>query len=170
MAKANIYYNQKADTIINDLRSYTDQRCRLQRQICGCPQCFESDYRELRSCGCDRCYDTYKQLRQRQEQHRYGYMPDRYSQMTPGVYATGIDLGYEPKQLTSGDDMNLVDKVKNLKLSAADKLLRKHGVVDSDGNLTGVGEDLLQVKLFEAYKEDIVADLKAVDAAEKGKK
>lgn len=73
-------------------------------------------------------------------------------------------------QLTSGDkEMNLVDKVKNLKLSAADKLLRKHDVVDAEGDLTETGQELIWAKLLDAYKEDLVADLKAVDAAEKSK-
>lgn len=59
--------------------------------------------------------------------------------------------------------MNLVQKVKNLKLSAADKLLRKHNVVDSEGSITSTGKDLLWDKLLENYKDELVADLKAIE-------
>jgi len=71
-------------------------------------------------------------------------------------------------RLTSGEkDMNLVEKVKNLKLSAADKLLRKHDVVDAEGDLTETGQELIWAKLLDKFKDELVADLKAVDASEK---
>lgn len=72
--------------------------------------------------------------------------------------------------LTGEKDMNLVEKVKNLKLSAADKLLRKHDVVDAEGDLTETGQELVWAKLLEQFKDELVSDLKAVDKECKEKK
>lgn len=66
--------------------------------------------------------------------------------------------------------MNIVEKVKNLRLSAADKLLRKHGVVDAEGDLTETGQELIWDKLLAQYKDELVKDLKAVDTEAKEKK
>jgi hypothetical protein len=63
--------------------------------------------------------------------------------------------------------MSLVKSIKELTLSTDDRLLRKYGVVTETGDLTETGESLLILKALETYKDAIVADLKALEAAEK---
>lgn len=172
------------------------ERCRnAARHHCDCYACLRDELVETRRCGCGDCYYRYRELehRMRYVEYREVHTPrmygksssmqifyDEYKNVTPEMeeymkkylsmdFAQGIDQTVI-KQLTSGEkNMNLVDKVKNLKLSAADKLLRKHDVVDAEGDLTETGQELIWAKLLDAYKVDLVADLKAVDAAEKGK-
>lgn len=130
---------------------------------CNAPRCLEERMQFHMRCGCFECGIRYRQVRHEIERQR----SDPY-------YQRREQIGYwnEPviKQLTSGDDMNLVEKVKNLKLSAADKLLRKHGVVDAEGDLTETGQDLVWAKLLDAYKDEIVTDLKAIDKEAKTSK
>lgn len=184
--------------VIEKMRSM-DRPCPRSRHRCDCYSCLRDLMHEQRRCGCRDCFYEFKKTEERlhytqyRENHMYQrgmryerVVYDEYATMDPkqakalaGMfeqqYTVGIDLGlvdkgYTPKQLTSGDDMNLVEKVKNLKLSAADKLLRKHGVVDAEGDLTETGQDLIWGKLLDQFKTELVADLKAVDAEAKGKK
>lgn len=129
---------------------------------------YEEHIYLLRRCGCRRCYDEFN-ARQMRGHSETTYIENM--QITPGITFAGPvqAINVDTKQLMSGDNMNLVQKVKNLKLSAADKLLRKHDVVDAEGDLTDIGQDLIWAKLLDAYKDDLVADLKAVDAETKKK-
>lgn len=81
-----------------------------------------------------------------------------------GVYVNSLKL--------VGDNMsdNITDKIKDLNLSADDKLLRQYGVVDDCGNLTDAGTTILRNLLFEANKEAVVKAVKAVDDEEKASK
>lgn len=65
--------------------------------------------------------------------------------------------------------MNIVEKVRSIKLSAGDKLLRKHGIVDQEGVLTEEGQELIWDKLFAQFKDELVADLKEVEKENKCK-
>jgi len=73
----------------------------------------------------------------------------------------------QAQQLTGGKEVNLVEKVKSLTLSADDKLLRKHNVVNKDGDLTGTGEQILAAILLDEYKAKIVAKVKEAVKEEK---
>jgi hypothetical protein len=64
----------------------------------------------------------------------------------------------------------IVNKVKDLTLSADDKLLRNQGVTDAQGNVTEEGQEILLAVLFEANKAEIVARVKKVVAEEKAEK
>lgn len=164
-------YSSSTDLSYEQIRRHEQMMLRRHatRHHCDCFACLRERMYEYRKCGCRECYEEYKYTERMMmtREYRAEHTPQvvYYNNVEPLQFYDG-----SKKQLSSGEDMNIVEKVKNLKLSAADKLLRKHGIVDSDGNLTGTGEELLQEKLFEAYKDEIVADLKAVEASEKGKK
>jgi hypothetical protein len=64
----------------------------------------------------------------------------------------------------------IVNKVKDLTLSADDKLLRNQGVTDNQGNMTTEGQEILLAVLFEANKAEIVERVKKVVAEEKAEK
>jgi hypothetical protein len=75
------------------------------------------------------------------------------------------------KKLIGDGNMNIVEKVKQLALNADDKLLRKYSVVDSEGDLTDEGIEILNTVLLEQFKSQIVEKIKAVEESEKkGKK
>lgn len=154
----------------------TMSRCRVEgvrRPSCDCYACLRQFADLLNRCGCDRCYYEHRDTRQRTEYSQYQdrhIVEMRHYQMQ--MQSVRVEFKPDEKYLAKfiGEkEMNIVEKVKNLKLSAGDKLLRKHNVVDAEGNLTDTGQDLIWDKLLEAHKDEIVKDLKAVDAAEKAK-
>lgn len=146
------------------------------------PHCFDEEciyrfLRELRDCGCNRCYEEYRFEERRLYQ---GYYRGRRHEIRTEVRrevvyineAGMIDFNKlnEIKQLGDGK-MNIVQKVKALALNADDKLLRKYGVVDTDGDLTDDGIEILNTVLLEQFKSQIVEKVKAVaDEEKKGKK
>jgi hypothetical protein len=73
---------------------------------------------------------------------------------------------------TKGDTNMSVSpqEIKNLKLSEGDRLLREAGFVDEAGNLTGFGDQVVRDKAFEAYKDEIVNDLRTINKAKKAVK
>jgi len=166
--KSGMWYAQYTETKTM-ANTYYDRRCeRPRRPACDCYECMEHFTYDLRRCGCNRCYDEYQYTKDRQRGQQYRSHRETY-QYTQMLNMQINPLGQlKPMRLTSGEkDMNLVEKVKNLKLSAADKLLRKHDVVDAEGDLTETGQELIWAKLLDQFKDELVADLKAVDASEK---
>jgi len=57
--------------------------------------------------------------------------------------------------------------VKNTKLTADDRLLRKEGLEDENGNMTSTGKDLMLERLWAAERTKIAAEVKAARAQEK---
>lgn len=171
---------------------YGNQRRRPPRlHGCDCADCLYRYIQELKQCGCNHCYYEmrYAEDRLRCNRHVSCRPVERIREVKYVTYdeASNIDLKAlqnvqhqflqeypatikQAKQLTTGDKMNIVEKVKNLRLSAADKLLRKHGVVDAEGDLTETGQELIWDKLLAQYKDELVKDLKAVDTEAKEKK
>lgn len=62
---------------------------------------------------------------------------------------------------------SIVKKIKDLKLTESDRLLRKHGFEDENGNMTSEAMDLineeLQQERWDKRRLEIAADLKLVD-------
>ena len=56
--------------------------------------------------------------------------------------------------------------IREATLSKEDRLLRKHGVVSDQGNITAVGRRVLADILFEEYKDQIVERVSLVEEAE----
>lgn len=74
------------------------------------------------------------------------------------------------EQSKEGIVMSTVKKLKELAMSADDKLLRKYEVVNECGELTCEGKEVLMDVLFEQNKKAVVDQLKALDAEEKASK
>lgn len=65
---------------------------------------------------------------------------------------------------------NIVNKIKDLKLSTEDRNLRKAGLVDDRGDLTGDGKEVLLALVFKDYKAIIAGQaLKVLDDEKKKK-
>jgi hypothetical protein len=143
------------------------RHCPPRRNSCKCPVHLRERLNALSRCGCRSCYLEYKHIRVSAwpEEHRGWTCNEYYSEVFAPLTETRVI-----NQLSSGENMNIVDKVKNLKLSSADKLLRKHSIVDAEGDLTGAGKELIWGMLLEEYKDVLVADLKEVEKADKAKK
>ena len=66
---------------------------------------------------------------------------------------------------------SIIKKIKDIKLSQEDRLLRKHGFEDEDGKMTSEAMDLMdeeiQQERWEKRRLEIAADLKLVEAQEK---
>lgn len=72
-------------------------------------------------------------------------------------------------QETNPKEVNTMDtatKLRDLKLSDDDKLLRKYQVIDNTGKLTSTGETITIQFLYELNKAKIVAELTKLDATE----
>lgn len=66
----------------------------------------------------------------------------------------------------SNDMTNTSQKIKELSLDEDTRLLRKHNVINTEGDITGNGVDVLIDLLLEENRDKVVAKLKALDAAE----
>lgn len=73
------------------------------------------------------------------------------------------------KHTMKGKVMSVVDKLKNLNLDGDERLLRKYGILDETGALTNEGTQTTRDYAFKLVREDILADLKKLEAAEKAK-
>lgn len=69
-----------------------------------------------------------------------------------------------------GENMDTVQKLKQLALSPQDRLLRKHGVVNDCGEVTADGKTVLWSLILEQYKDDLVAQLQQVEDEDKAEK
>jgi hypothetical protein len=67
---------------------------------------------------------------------------------------------------------NVTQEIKNLKLSADDRLLLENGLIDQNGNVQQTGENTLWPYILKQYKTQVVHDIrkaiKAKKAAEEG--
>lgn len=92
--------------------------------------------------GCDSCYNTY--------------------------YLESCDAWYHEDDLqliTDGENtMNPTQILKEAKLTPADRLLRKMGLEDSNGNRTSTADQVLAERAWAATREDVANDLKAAEA------
>lgn len=90
-----------------------------------------------------------------------------------------MQLGYEESNLeliksnesscnsinkTGGIMSNITTFVKNLALSANEKLLRKHGFRDSCGVYTADAKEFALIKLCKSYRKDMVEIAKGLEA------
>lgn len=100
-----------------------------------------------------------------------------YERMTDLLNKYMNDFTPSPMQLPDGaklieeeKEMSTYQKLKDLTKGADQKLLEKYDILDSEGDLTEEGYRVTLAKLFENVKNDIVADLKKVDEADKKSK
>lgn len=69
-----------------------------------------------------------------------------------------------------GDNMSVAQEIQDLDLSADDAMLLKHNLIHRDGTLTPDGLESIYALSLKAYKPDLVAALKKIDAAKKAAK
>lgn len=86
-------------------------------------------------------------------------------------YYLGVDFGYESKPKRKSFMSNIVEKIKNLKLSETDRILRKHGLEDENGRMTSEAMDLMDEELqqdrWKTRREEIAKDILAVESEDK---
>jgi len=79
-------------------------------------------------------------------------------------------MGYKDEDCAKacdGDSRgNLAKRVKDLKLTDDERLLRKYNVVYDDGQLTHSGKELIFQLLLDDYQEEIVEKLRELEEAE----
>lgn len=64
----------------------------------------------------------------------------------------------------------LAQQLKDLELGDEQRVLLKYGLVDRGGLITHKGKEVLLNKLLEAYSEEIVEDLQALEVAQEAKR
>lgn len=57
----------------------------------------------------------------------------------------------------------IVEKLRNLNLTNDDRLLRKYGITDAQGNITEDGKSALVDLLFKANRKEVIAELQKLD-------
>jgi hypothetical protein len=66
---------------------------------------------------------------------------------------------------------SIVEKIKNLKLSETDRILRKHGFEDESGKMTEEAENLMDEEILQERwlkrREEIATDIKSVEESDK---
>jgi len=80
--------------------------------------------------------------------------------------------GYQTQTNTNPKEtpVEIAKRLRELKLSKADRLLYKHGLITESGQLTDTGRQVVLEAAFATVKDGIVADLEALDAEDKSKK
>lgn len=75
---------------------------------------------------------------------------------------------------TNGENITMsvsVQEIQDLKLSDDDRLLHEAGFINRDGSLTDAGKEVVTYKTFvNTVKNDLVADVKAINKAKAAKK
>jgi hypothetical protein len=75
---------------------------------------------------------------------------------------------YQPNLPTKKNIMcEIIEKIKSLALSGDDRILRKYGVEDSEGQPTEIGLKMAALKCYADKRAEIIADLKKVEESEK---
>lgn len=94
-----------------------------------------------------------------------------YGQQTVSTITTTGFYPFGTNQLTPKEKpMSIVTKLKNLELTTDEKLLRKYGLKDSDGDWTDEATEVLDNMLLEERKADLIDKVKKLDAEEKAAK
>jgi len=128
---------------------------------------------------CMSCYKGLCQCPQRQpdgswKKEAIEKAPEEGAEFNPsmwriGYYSTGDGTSPTPKK--KGFMSNIVEKIKNLKLSATDRVLRKHGLEDENGKATEEAARMMKEELLDerwaSRREAIAADLTKIDEEEK---
>lgn len=84
------------------------------------------------------------------------------------IYDTGITNNglfmsrFELITSQENENMDTLNKLQNMELSPETRLLREYSILDTEGNLTTTGKDVLLHMLFNENEKKIVAKLKEV--------
>lgn len=73
-------------------------------------------------------------------------------------------------QLVPGNPRSVTGRLRNLRLSKDDRLLKEYGLTFDNGSLTTTGKDALFDILLVAHKDELVEAVKALKTEDKAKK